>query len=315
MRFVNCDGAEEGQKAPEDEVTITFGTGSITGTCARDSVCIGSICAPGDFIASTEESDTPFADFSFDGVLGLALPSMAQSPNFSLMGQLAQRGALKRPLFSVFLSEVEGEISEVTFGDIVDEHMASELFWVPVTGTAGYWEVRIEDITLDGKKQGICKDCKVAVDTGTSQLAGPTEIIQDLTRALGARSDCSNYKSLPKLGFIIGGRILSLAPSEYMTNSEGTYCDVSLMSIDVPPPRGPLFVFGIPFLTKYYSVYDHGTNRVGFAVARHKGQQPEVLVEVDPPAAEERRPPTPSFLATRKAEGAVARVALREYSK
>merc|ERR1719410_2258351 len=103
------------------------------------------------------------------------------------MHQLSSGRALKQPIFSVFLSSQEDETSEVTFGDVKREHMASELFWVPLTGVSGYWEVRIDDITLNGRKQSVCQDCRVAVDTGTSMLAGPSEIIFKLRNLLGVR--------------------------------------------------------------------------------------------------------------------------------
>lgn len=307
---INCDGEEVAAGELGDEITITFGTGHITGRRIKDNICVGTACALGDFISSTEESSQPFSSFRFDGVLGLALSSMAQSLDFSLMSRLTSHRSLKHPLFSVFLAESDAEPSEITFGDVKIEHMASELFWVPVTGTTGYWEVMIEDITLDNKKQGICKDCRVAVDTGTSQLAGPTDIIHQLSSALNVMSDCQNFNSLPKLGFIINGHILSLSPRDYVSN-DGSYCDVSLMDLDVPPPRGPLFVLRIPFLQKYYTVYDHANSKVGFAVARHLGEQPEVLVEVDThPAPKEQT--ASSFLA-RAEKGLVAQVALKRH--
>jgi cathepsin D len=295
---INCNGIEVGPNTAGDQITITFGTGHITGRCLKDNICVGNACYVGDFISSTEESVQPFSSFAFDGVLGLALVSMAQSMEFSLMSRLTEQSALKSPVFSVFLSESDGETSEITFGDIKQEHMASELFWVPVTGVAGYWEVTIEDVTLNNTRQGICKDCRVAVDTGTSQLAGPTDIIRELSKALNVQADCQNFASLPKLGFIIGGRILSLSPNEYVSN-DGTYCDVSLMDLDVPPPKGPLFVFGIPFLQKYYTVYDHANSKVGFAVARHANEKPEVLVEVEGHGLVSKERQTPSFLAAR----------------
>eukprot|EP00418_Pyrodinium_bahamense_P092673 CAMPEP_0179035040 /NCGR_PEP_ID=MMETSP0796-20121207/12911_1 /TAXON_ID=73915 /ORGANISM="Pyrodinium bahamense, Strain pbaha01" /LENGTH=417 /DNA_ID=CAMNT_0020731311 /DNA_START=57 /DNA_END=1310 /DNA_ORIENTATION=+ len=300
-RPMNCDGSEVDEGWTPDQITITFGTGHITGVCMNDQICIGNVCSVGNFISSTEESSTPFSSFAFDGVLGLALPSMAQSRAFCMMSRLAKAEALRKPLFSVFLSDSDIETSEITFGEIKQEHMASELFWVPVTGSSGYWEVRIEDITLDGKRQGLCEDCRVAVDTGTSQLAGPTDLIDKLKKVLDVKSNCANYHQLPKLGFVIGGRILSLSPHDYVDRT-ASYCDVSLMNLDVPPPKGPLFVFGIPFLVKYYSVYDHASNKVGFAVAKHAGQTPEILVELGPASPKENTFPAKStFLAKNKA--------------
>jgi len=290
---VNCDGSHIQPGTEPDEVTITFGTGHITGRCLQDVVCIGSLCAKAAFIASTDESRQPFASCAFDGVLGLALEHMSQGPMFSVMSRLSQGQSLQKPLFSVFLSDTDKENSEITFGDMKKEHMASDVFWVDVNRASGYWEVQIEDITLDDKPQMLCEDCRVAVDTGTSQLAGPTTVIKKLSSMLNVQSDCSNYNSLPKLGFIIGGHVLNLAPRDYVDKTDDDYCDVSLVSLDVPPPKGPLFVFGIPFLQKYYTVYDYSTTRVGFAIAKHVDEQPEMLLEIN--GARTRKPDS-SFL-------------------
>mmetsp|Transcript_21775 Transcript_21775/g.41557 ORF Transcript_21775/g.41557 Transcript_21775/m.41557 type:complete len:412 (-) Transcript_21775:97-1332(-) len=310
---ITCEGQPVTWGAFGGAVTINFGTGHITGDCLQDNICMGGACAAGGFIASTEESLQPFASFKFDGVLGLALSSMAQSLDFSIMDRFTSKQLLKQPFFSVFLSEQDDETSEITFGDVVPDHMASKLFWVPVGGTSGYWEVKIEDITFNEKPQKICQDCRVAVDTGTSMLAGPTDTIGKLRRLLDVKSDCSNYDQLPKLGFIIGGHILSLNPRDYVGKQGQSYCTVSLMNLDIPPPRGPIFIFGIPFLQRYYSVYDEPNRRVGFAVARHKGQQPEVLVEVA--GAHEAPPPSPSFLAKYNSNASVAKVQLQRVAE
>lgn len=293
---VNCDGSQVGGGESPDQVTITFGTGKVTGSCFTDRVCVSSVCTDANFIVSTEESDSPFASFSFDGILGMAMDSMAQSNEFSMMNRLHHSGSLKDPVFSVFLSDNDNEVSEITFGASKDEHMASGLYWVPVTSKAGYWEVEIQDIYFDKKPQNICKGCRVAVDTGTSELAGPSDVISELSRKLGA-GDCSQG-SMPDLGFAVRGpsgkpKILSLSPAEYASGG----CSLSLMSLDVPPPKGPLFVFGIPFLQKYYTVYDHENDRVGFAVAKHKGETAGIFLEVDEPEIHEAA--ASSFLSPR----------------
>lgn len=265
---IEADGSRSKKGAPRDQITVTFGTGEISGVFLQDDVCLGGLCSNVHFVGSTDETDDPFTSFNFDGVLGLALPEMSQGPDFSLMDHLVRSKKLKRDLFSVFLSDSEAENSEITFGDIKQDRMASDMFWQPVSRNTGYWQVQIKDIAINNKPQSLCNDCQVAVDTGTSQLAGPTDVINELSSRLNVKSDCSNYDDLPNLGFVMGDHVLNLKAQDYVDKgNEG--CEVALMPLDVPPPNGPLFIFGDPFLRKYYTAYDRERNQVGFATARH----------------------------------------------
>merc|ERR1719183_2663565 len=213
---IEADGSPSRKGALRDQITVTFGTGEISGVFIQDDVCMGSLCTNMHFVGATDETEDPFSSFNFDGVLGLALPQMSQGPDFSLMDHFAKSKALRQPLFSVFLSDSDMESSEITFGAVKDEHMVTPMFWQSVTRDSGYWQVQIEDITIDNKKQNLCNDCQVAVDTGTSQLAGPTDVINELSKRLDVKSDCSNYKKLPNLGFVIDEKILNLQPQDYV---------------------------------------------------------------------------------------------------
>lgn len=132
----------------------------------------------------------------------------------------------------------------------------------------------MKDITFNNKPQNLCDGkCRVAVDTGTSMLAGPSDLVDKLTSLLGAKDDCSNFDSLPKLGFQLGHKVLNLMPDDYMDKS-ASGCDFSLMALDVPPPKGPLFIFGDPFLRRFVTIFDNGNAgnpRVGFAVSKQQG--------------------------------------------
>lgn len=39
------------------------------------------------------------------------------------------------------------------------------------------------------------------------------------------------------------------------------------MAVDVPAPRGPIFILGDTFMKKYYTVFDRDSNKIGFALA------------------------------------------------
>jgi len=251
-----------------DVVTITFGTGEISGVFVKDTICVGAICTHGDFVVATEESDEPFSMVPFDGIFGLSLPQMSEGPHFNVLDNMIRDKVLKQNLFSVFFGAVDDEESEISFGEYRKERMASDLFWVPVSNP-GYWQVAMEDITIANKRQSLCHgNCQVAVDTGTSLMAGPSDIINTLTQKLIVKKDCSNYRKLPNLGFIVGAHILNLKPEDYVDKGDDG-CSMALMTLDIPPPKGPLFIFGDPFLRKYYTVYDRENLKVGFALANH----------------------------------------------
>ena len=114
-----------------DVVTITFGTGEMSGVFVKDKICVGEICAHADFVAATEESAEPFSMVPFDGIMGLALPEMSEGPAFNILDSMIAQGVLAKPVFAVFLG-MDHEESEITFGDWRPERADSDLFWVRI---------------------------------------------------------------------------------------------------------------------------------------------------------------------------------------
>ena len=252
----------------EDSSSIYFGTGQINGEFYKDKVCFGgsAVCVDAGFIAANHESEEPFKDIPFDGIMGMGFEDLSMGEGFNIVGDLQAKGNLPGGQFSFYLTD--GGDSELTFGGYKSEQLASDVVWSPVVRES-WWQVAMDDIAFDNKPQSLCgSGCQVAVDTGTSMLAGPTDLVNKLSSMVNVKEDCSNFNTLPKLGFQVSNSILNLRPEDY-TDKDGSSCSFSLMSLDVPPPKGPVFIFGDPFLRRFVTIYDRAQSRVGFAVAKH----------------------------------------------
>merc|ERR1719253_495130 len=268
--FANKPDTPVGEDGDQDVVNLVYGTGEATGVIIKDKVCIGKTCAHADLVSAMEESDSPFKDAPFDGILGMGLTALSEAPAFNLMDCMVRDKAIKTGMFSVFLATTDAEESEILFGTYRSEHIADKLFWVPVNSDSGFWQVPLDAVSLHGKRLASGGNASALLDTGTSLLAGPPDVVNSLLDQLNVASNCSNYASLPDISFVIGGRTLSLSPQDYVDRDiSGTDCTLPLMTQDVKPGEGPVWILGDPFLRKYYTVYNRDKKEVGFAIAAH----------------------------------------------
>lgn len=108
------------------------------------------------------------------------------------------------------------------------------------------------------------------------ETAGPSADIQQLNAYIGAESSggdeylitCGSVSKLPTVNFNLGGRTFQLQPSDYIVTvngSSGPACFSAFEDLDITD--NPMWILGDVFIGRYYTQFDFGNNRVGFADA------------------------------------------------
>uniref|UniRef100_A0A8C3RAE0 cathepsin E n=1 Tax=Cyanoderma ruficeps TaxID=181631 RepID=A0A8C3RAE0_9PASS len=248
--------------------SIQYGTGSMTGIIGSDQVAVsdvwGLIVSNQQFAESISEPGKAFLDADFDGILGLAYPSLAVDGVTPVFDNMMAQNLVELPIFSVYMSSNPDspQGGELLFGGFDTSRFTGTLNWVPVT-QQGYWQIHIQ---LGGTVTFCANGCQAIVDTGTSLIAGPTKDIKELQNLIGAHLLVSQYAvECSSLDVMLIPGFPLLLPQE---SGDGiTFCISGFQGNDVPPPTGPLWILGDVFIRQFYSVFDRGNNLVGLAPA------------------------------------------------
>uniref|UniRef100_A0A3Q2LQ02 Pepsin A n=1 Tax=Equus caballus TaxID=9796 RepID=A0A3Q2LQ02_HORSE len=244
-------------EATSESISITYGTGSMTGVLRYNTVRV-SIEDTNQIFGLSESEPSSFLYYApFDGILGLAYPSISSS------------GAT--PVFDNIWDQVgQGGHGHLAHG-IDSSYYSGSLCWVPVSEEA-YWQITVDSITMNGESIACSGGCQAIVDTGTSLLAGPPSAIDNIQSYIGASEDysseavisCSSIDSLPDIVFTINGVEFHLSPSAYILEEDDS-CISGFEGMDLDTSSGELWILGDVFIRQYFTIFDRANNQICLA--------------------------------------------------
>ncbi|KAH9282420.1 Lysosomal aspartic protease [Echinococcus granulosus] len=267
-------------KANGTDFSIQYGTGSLTGFLSTDTIKLSDIQAPDQtFAEATKQPGIVFMMAKFDGILGMGFRSISVDNVEPVFYNLVRRNLISEPIFAFYLDRDENDIvgGELMLGGFDESYIDGPITYTPVTREA-YWEFHVQGIEVVG--EALCEGgCDAIADTGTSLIVGPTESIRRLAEATKARPlpggtyfvFCDSVPSLPPITFTIESVNFTLAHDDYIlkvTQLGQEMCLLGFMGMDIP--NHPMWILGDVFIGKYYSIFDLGLKRIGFApVKKH----------------------------------------------
>ena len=187
---------------------ITDGSGGVKGTVSYDVAKIGDVTSTMGFGEVTKVSGISFYASQMSGILGLAYDSISVDGLKTFMSN----SDLTDKSFSFYLKDTSEESYMVIPG------MDSENFATIDTHKVveeKYWALQLDSIA-QGESVIDASNYMAVINSRTSPIIGPKEIIDPLIAGITIEEDCFNYYDNPNITFTFDGTAYVLTPDDYV---------------------------------------------------------------------------------------------------
>ncbi|XP_025264504.1 lysosomal aspartic protease-like [Camponotus floridanus] len=222
-------------------------------------------------------------DRKFDGLLGLSYFNIPVNEIKPVFYNMIQQELVSSSIFSIYLNRnASADLGgKLIFGGSDPAYYEGKFTYFPVT-RRGYWQFTINNIQLNNIT--CCeKSCQAIVDTSTWKIIGPEKDVSLINRLIETNSqgsvDCNRISQLPIIGFNLSGfnwfsKTFVLTGKDYIIRDphDKNTCVTVFWKHETATDGFDHYVewvLGMPFIGRYYTEFDIGRHRVGFALAKN----------------------------------------------
>jgi len=237
-----------------------YGDGSrASGDIYLESVTVGGLTALNQAYGNATMST--LQDNGSQGILGLAFESIAQFKSPGFFDTLVAQGTVPQNVFAFGLWP---EGARLDLGHIVPEAYQGEIVYSPVDPSHGFWSTSFEVSGVEGTQTGI-------IDTGTTLILGPPDIVTAIFKGLGMQTLTQNGEvyglyptnSPPTITLTFNGKPFTISPEALSFQAHGDQMVAGLVGAHIGV--GTAWIVGDTFLQDVYAIFDKGNLQVGFA--------------------------------------------------
>ncbi|KAI8638840.1 aspartic peptidase domain-containing protein [Parasitella parasitica] len=265
---------QESEEDNEGVVQVEYGTGSIQGHVGTDVVALANneIVLQDQVIVDAFDISRDFIGSPFHGIFGLGLNGLSSSTRSSPLYAMIDQDLIQEPIFAIYSQHNAGEID---FGSVDKNRYHDEIHYVETIDTS-YWMMSMNKVQFESQ---IFDNRKAIIDSGSTLIIMPSlDAIAYHSQIEGAHSNgdgtwsfpCKAVKRLKPLTIQLDDAVLTI-PAEKLfltpisSSSKKCLSGISGQKMDQDDNT---WILGDVFLKHFYTVFDVGNNRLGFATAK-----------------------------------------------
>ncbi|KAA8619810.1 Asp domain containing protein [Pyrenophora tritici-repentis] len=264
-------------KTTTESFSITYGTGSSSGTLATDTLHLGPLSPTLTFGLATNVS-SEFRSYPMDGILGLGRGTSSPSTSSSaetpqIMDILTTTSLITSKIYALHLPRASALDGELNLGSINTARFSGSINYIPcIPSSTGFWEIPLSAASVEGADVALAGPRTAIIDTGTSFILLPPADALAIHQKIKGYSQNGETFFVPcdtsaVIQFSFNKQNYNISTADWVgekVDAEGKVCRSNVVGRQTFGEAQ--WLVGDVFLKNVYTVFDFEKSRVGFGV-------------------------------------------------